>query len=118
MDWQALEVSMKLALITSLSLLPIGLILAYSLARGKFRGQYLAEALITLPLVLPPTVLGYFLLVGMDSNSAAGKLFYSITGDNLAFSFSGLWFASIIYSLPFAVQPMLRALENIAPELR
>ncbi|MCX4187569.1 molybdate ABC transporter permease subunit [Methylophaga sp. OBS4] len=118
MDWQALQVSIKLALLTSISLMPIGLGIAYWLARKRFRGSYIVEALITLPLVLPPTVLGYFLLVMMDSQSLLGGLFSSVTGHALAFSFAGLWLASIIYSLPFAVQPMLRSLENIAPELR
>ncbi|PHS69679.1 MAG: molybdate ABC transporter permease subunit [Methylophaga sp.] len=118
MDWQAFEVSIKLALLTSLTLLPIGLGLAYLLANSKFFGSVLLEAVITLPLVLPPTVLGYFLLVGLDSTSFFGGLFFSLTGHTLAFSFTGLWFASIIYSLPFAVQPMLRAMETIAPEIR
>lgn len=118
MDWQAFQVSMSLALLTSVSLLPIGLAIAYFLAKSNFAGRGFIEAIITLPLVLPPTVLGYFLLVGMDSNSFLGSLFVSLTGQSLAFSFVGLWFASIIYSLPFAVQPMLRSLENIAPEIR
>lgn len=118
MDWQAFEVSILLAVLTCMSLLPIGLALAYMLARSHFMGREVIEAIITLPLVLPPTVLGYFLLVGMDDDSFMGNLFVSLTGQSLAFSFIGLWFASIIYSLPFAVQPMLRSLEQIAPELR
>ena len=118
MDWQAFEVSIKLALLTSMSLLPIGLTIAYFLAKSKSSGRGIIEAVITLPLVLPPTVLGYFLLVGMDNNSFFGGLFVTLTGHSLAFSFVGLWFASIIYSLPFAVQPMLRSLEQIAPEIR
>lgn len=118
MDWQAFEVSIKLAFLTSLSLLPIGLAIAYFLAKSTFAGRGVIEAFITLPLVLPPTVLGYFLLVGMDNKSVLGGAFMSLTGETLAFSFVGLWFASIIYSLPFAVQPILRSLEQIAPELR
>lgn len=118
MDWQAFQVSMSLALFTCLSLLPIGLAIAYFLAKSNFVGRGFVEAIITLPLVLPPTVLGYFLLVGMDNNSFLGNMFVNLTGQSLAFSFVGLWFASIIYSLPFAVQPMLRSLENIAPEIR
>ncbi len=118
MDWQALEVSIKLALLTCASLLPIGLGIAYLLAKSEFMGRGIIEAIITLPLVLPPTVLGYFLLVGMDNDSLLGGLFVSLTGESLAFSFAGLWFASIIYSIPFAVQPMLRSLEQIAPEIR
>ena len=118
MDWQAFEVSIKLALLTCVSLLPIGLAIAYFLAKSNFAGRGVIEAIITLPLVLPPTVLGYFLLVGMDSQHFLGNLFVQVTGQNLAFSFVGLWFASIIYSLPFAVQPMLRALENISLDVR
>lgn len=99
-------------------MLPIGLAIAYFLAKSTFAGRGVIEAFITLPLVLPPTVLGYFLLVGMDNKSVLGGAFMSLTGETLAFSFVGLWFASIIYSLPFAVQPILRSLEQIAPELR
>lgn len=118
MDWNAFEVSMKLAVLTCLSLLPIGLTIAYLLNKSHFIGRGVIEAIITLPLVLPPTVLGYFLLVGMDNTSFFGSLFVRLTDHSLAFSFVGLWVASVISSLPFAVQPMLRALENIAPEIR
>jgi len=117
MDWMAFEVSIKLALLTCAGLLPIGLVIAYTLNKVTFMGRGFVEALITLPLVLPPTVLGYFLLVGMDNNSLLGGLFVTITGESLAFSFVGLWLASLIYSLPFAVQPMLRAFEQIEPDL-
>jgi len=118
MDWQAFQVSISLALLTCISLLPIALAIAYFLAKSDFIGRGVIEAVITLPLVLPPTVLGYFLLLGLDNNSVLGQLFITLTGKSLAFSFVGLWLASLIYSLPFAVQPMLRAFENIAPELR
>lgn len=118
MDWQAFQVSIMLAVLTCLSLLPIGLALAYLLVKSNFMGRGIIEAIITLPLVLPPTVLGYFLLVSMDNDSFFGSLFVSLTGQSLAFSFAGLWFASIIYSLPFAVQPMMRSLEKIEPEIR
>lgn len=118
MDWQALEVSLKLALATSLTLLPLGLLIAWSLSRREFIGKSLAEALVTLPLVLPPTVLGYFLLQGMSRDSLTGNMFFQLTGESLAFSFTGLWLASLIYSLPFAVQPMLRALEQIPLQMR
>lgn len=118
MDWQAMQVSFELALVTSLTLLPLGLLIAYLLARGQFAGKSMAEALVVLPLVLPPTVLGYFLLQAMSRDSVTGNLFFQLTGESLAFSFSGLWLASLIYSLPFAVQPMLRALEQIPLQLR
>jgi molybdate transport system permease protein len=118
MDWLALSISVKLALLTSFALLPVGLTLAYVLSRRQFVGRGFIEALITLPLVLPPTVLGYFLLVSLDNNSLLGDAFMSLTGQSLVFSFIGLWFASIIYSLPFAVQPMLRAFEAIPSNVR
>lgn len=118
MDWQAMQVSFELALVTSLTLLPLGLLIAYLLARGQFAGKSVAEALVVLPLVLPPTVLGYFLLQAMSRDSVTGNLFFQLTGESLAFSFNGLWLASLIYSLPFAVQPMLRALEQIPLQLR
>jgi molybdate transport system permease protein len=118
MDWLALSISVKLALLTSVALLPIGLAVAYVLSRRQFTGRGFIEALITLPLVLPPTVLGYFLLVSLDNNSLLGDAFMSLTGQSLVFSFIGLWFASIIYSLPFAVQPMLRAFEAIPSNVR
>ncbi len=118
MDWQALSISLKLAFLTSLALLPIGLMTAYFLSRRQFTGRGLIEAIITLPLVLPPTVLGYFLLISLDNNSVVGGAFMSLTGHSLVFSFVGLWFASIIYSLPFAIQPMLRAFESIPNNLR
>jgi len=117
MDWQSLEVSITLALLTCATLLPIGLALAYTLAKNNFYGRGFVEAVITLPLVLPPTVLGYFLLVGMDNSSFLGQSFFMLTGQSLAFSFVGLWFASIIYSLPFAVQPMMRSFEQIPIEV-
>jgi molybdate transport system permease protein len=98
--------------------MPIGLCLAYLLAYKGFKGKGIVEALITLPLVLPPTVLGYFLLVGLDRNSVVGGSIYDLTGQSLVFSFIGLWLASIIYSLPFAVQPMLRSLETVSQDIR
>jgi molybdate transport system permease protein len=118
MDWQALTISLKLAFLTSLALLPIGLVAAYFLSRRQFVGRGFIEAIITLPLVLPPTVLGYFLLVSLDNNSVIGDAFMSLTGRSLVFSFVGLWFASILYSLPFAIQPMLRSFESIPKNLR
>ena len=118
MDWQALYISIKLAFLTSLALLPIGLATAYFLSRRQFIGRGFIEALITLPLVLPPTVLGYFLLVSLDNNSVLGDAFMSLTGQSLVFSFVGLLLASIIYSLPFAVQPILRAFEAIPNNVR
>jgi molybdate transport system permease protein len=117
-DWQALQLSLTLATATSILLLIVGVLLARTLAWQQFKGRVLVEALVTLPLVLPPTVLGFYLLVLFSPDGWLGQLFVSITGNTLAFSFSGLLLASMIYSLPFAVQPMLRAFEGIPPHLR
>jgi molybdate transport system permease protein len=118
MDWVAFTLSLKLSLATTLILLVVGIAIAHSLAWREFPGRSLMEGIVALPLVLPPTVLGYYLLVALGANSPVGELFQAITGDTLAFSFSGLLIASVLYSLPFAVQPMLRAFEGIPRELR
>ncbi|MCB1718057.1 MAG: molybdate ABC transporter permease subunit, partial [Candidatus Competibacteraceae bacterium] len=118
MDWQALTLSLRLAGLTALILLLLGLPLARALAWRRFPGKSLLEALITLPLVLPPTVLGYYLLVAFGRDTWLGQQFQAWTGSTLAFSFSGLLLASLLYSLPFAVQPMLRAFETIPLDLR
>lgn len=118
MDWQALTLSLRLAGLTSLILLLLGLPLARLLAWQRFPGKSLLEAFITLPLVLPPTVLGYYLLVAFGRDTWLGQQFQAWTGSTLAFSFSGLLLASLLYSLPFAVQPMLRAFETIPLDLR
>jgi len=99
-------------------LLVLGLGTARMLAWTRFRGKFLLEAIVALPLVLPPTVLGYYLLVFLGRQSPIGIAIESITGHTLVFSFSGLVLASVIYSFPFAVQPMLRAFESIPYSLR
>ncbi len=118
MDWLALELSLKLALGTMLILLPLGIWAGRKLAWRRFRGRVLVEALLALPLVLPPTVLGYYLLVVMGKASPFGQWYESLFGSQLTFSFAGLLVASVIFNLPFAVQPMQRAFEAIAPEVR
>lgn len=118
MDWTAFYLSLKLAFFTTLILFFIGLLIARSLAWRRFVGKSMLEAVVALPLVLPPTVLGYYLLVGFGRQSSLGQAFESLTGQPLAFSFGGLLLASVIYSLPFAVQPMLRAFEAIPQSLR
>ena len=118
MDWQALALSLRLAGLTALLLLLISLPLARLLAWRHFAGKSLLEAIITLPLVLPPTVLGYYLLVAFGRDTGLGQVFQTWTGTTLAFSFSGLLIASLISSLPFALQPMLRAFETIPMDLR
>jgi len=118
MDWAALKLSLELAFWTMLVLLPVGIWLGRLLAWRRFRGKALLEALLALPLVLPPTVLGYYLLVAMGGASPIGEFYQRLTGHTLVFSFEGLLVASVIFNLPFAIQPMQRAFEAIAPEVR
>ena len=107
MDWQALALSLKLAAVTTAILLAVGVPLAALLVLGRGRWLAALEALSTLSLVLPPTVLGYFLLVLLGPHTAFGRLLIALVGHPLAFSFSGLVVGSVIYSLPFAVQPLV-----------
>jgi molybdate transport system permease protein len=118
MDWQALLLSLELSGWTTLILFGVGLLIARTLAWRRLPGQSVIEAVIALPLVLPPTVLGYYLLVAFGGDTWLGRAFEFMTDTSLAFSFSGLLLASVLYSLPFAVQPMLRAFESVSPSLR
>jgi molybdate transport system permease protein len=118
MDWTALAVSLRLGGVTLLLLLPIGLVLGRALARSRVRGKAVIEALVALPLVLPPTVLGFYLLVSFGARSPLGSIFTAVAGQTLAFSFAGLVAASIIVNLPFAVQPIQRAFEAIPSGMR
>jgi molybdate transport system permease protein len=115
-DWQALVLSLKLAAVTLLVLLPLGLWLGRWLARTPWRGKAWIEALVVLPLVLPPTVLGYYLLVAFGGASPLGRLFADL-GLPLAFSFGGLVLASVVFNVPFMVQPVQRAFEAIPRDL-
>jgi molybdate transport system permease protein len=117
-DWTAFGVSLKLAAYTAALLLPIGLASSRVLAFRIRRGKALLEALIALPLVLPPTVLGFYLLVSFGGASPLGQMWMALVGHPLAFSFSGLLAASLIVNLPFAVQPMQRAFEALPPDVR
>jgi molybdate transport system permease protein len=117
-DWVALALSLKLGALTVFVLLPIGIVLGRLLAFQRFRGRGFAEALLALPLVLPPTVLGYYLLVALGGNSPVGRSWQALVGHTLVFSFEGLLLASIIANLPFAIQPMQRGFEAIPPEVR
>ncbi|MFM1768342.1 MAG: molybdate transporter permease subunit [Verrucomicrobiota bacterium] len=105
MDWSALILSLRLAACTTAVLLVLGLPLAWWLARTTWRGRFLVEAAVALPMVLPPTVLGFYLLMTLGPHSPAGRLLESVFGTQLPFTFTGLWVASVLYSLPFAVQP-------------
>lgn len=118
MDWTAFNLSLKLAAWTVMILLPVGLILARWLAFHRFRGRGLVEALVMAPLVLPPTVLGFYLLNLMGAQSSLGQAWIALFGHPLAFSFEGLVAASILFNLPFAVQPMQRAFEALPPDVR
>ena len=104
-DWQAMKLTMELAVIVAAVLAVFGMPTAYWLTYSRWRGKFLVEALVGLPLILPPTVLGFYLLTAFGSQSALGRWWMSLTGHPLAFSFSGLVVGSILYSLPFAVQP-------------
>ncbi|RLK50777.1 molybdate transport system permease protein [Alkalispirillum mobile] len=118
MDWEALEVSLWLAFWTCVVLTPVGIIVARQLAWRRFRGRGFVEALVALPLVLPPTVLGFYLLVSFGSDWPIGQFWQWLTGGSLVFTFEGILIASIIFNLPFAVQPLQRAFEAIPHEVR
>ena len=117
MDWPALRLSLQLAALTAALLLPVGILLGRWLAFTDFRGKGAVEAALTLPLVLPPTVLGYYLLTGLSSRSPLGSAYASLVGHPLAFNFEGLLVASVIVNLPFAIQPIQRGFEAIGPEI-
>ncbi len=114
MDWGALLLSLKLSLVTVVILLPVSIVLGRILAYQKFYGKSIVQAILSLPLVLPPTVLGYYMLVFLGNDSIFNKLF----GSPLIFNFSGLIIASIIFNLPFAIQPVQRAFEAIPRDIR
>ncbi len=118
MDWVALRVSLLLGAGTLVVLLPIGIWFARLLAVRRFRGKTLVEALVTVPLVLPPTVLGFYLLVTFGARSPLGQAFQAIAGHALPFSFAGLLVASAIANIPFVVQPIQRGFEAIPRDIR
>ena len=105
MDWQAFWLTVRLATLVAGILVLIGLPIAHWVAYSKWRWKFLAEAVIALPLVLPPTVLGLYVLIALGPRSPFGRWWQSLTGHTLAFTFEGLVIGSILYSLPFAVQP-------------
>jgi len=104
-DFVAALVSLKLAVCTTAILILVGLPLAYWLTMSTFRGKFLIEAVVALPLVLPPTVLGFYILLATGPSSASGKLYEQVAGARLPFSFSGVLFGSVLFNLPFAVRP-------------
>src|SRR5438045_8696371 len=117
MNWPAILLSFRLAATVCLVLLVIGAPLASWLALSRGRWKFLVEAVVALPLVLPPTVLGYYMLVALGPRSPLGKFAESVLSTRLTFSFPGLVVASILYSLPFAVQPMANAFGSVDPKL-
>lgn len=118
MDWTAFRLSVELGAVTLLGLMPLALVAGRSLARRRFRGKGFIEALVALPLLLPPTVVGFYLLLLFGRAGPLGWAFEAATGQLLAFSFEGLVLASIVVNIPFAVQPVQRAFESIPPEVR
>lgn len=110
---ESLYISLQLALVSTCILLLVALPLAYLLAFKSFAGRTALEVTVALPLVLPPTVLGYYVLLMIEPNSLLGSMWFSLFDSTLAFSFSGMVLASVLYSLPFAVQPMHQAFRSI-----
>jgi len=117
MNWEAIALTGRLASIVAGSLLIIALPIAYWITFSRWRWKFLIEALVSMPLVLPPTVLGFYLLVAFGTNSWLGRSWQSIIGHTLAFSFEGLVVGSILYSLPFAVQPFAASFAAVDPAL-
>ncbi len=117
MDWQAFVLTLRLATTTTAILLVIAIPLAAVLVLGRSRWLAIVEALAALPLVLPPTVLGFFLLVLLGPLTPIGRGITALLGHPLAFSFTGLVVGSVIYSLPFAVQPLVTGFASVGPEL-
>ncbi len=117
MDWTAIVLSLELAAVVTVALLVIGMPIAYWLTFSRWRWKFLVESVVALPLVLPPTVLGFYVLVAIGSQSPLGRAWIHLTGHPLAFTFEALVVASILYSLPFAVQPMAAAFSLIDTSL-
>jgi len=118
MDWQAFWLTIRLALTVTGILVVLGFPLAYWIAFSRRRWKFVVEAIVALPIVLPPTVLGFYVLVALGQRSPFGRWWQSMTGHTLAFTFEGLVIGSVLYSLPFAVQPLASALSGIDARLR
>src|SRR5712672_620085 len=117
MNTSALLLSARLALCVSAILFVVGLPMAYWLAYSRWRWKFFLEAVVALPLVLPPTVLGFYMLLAVGPRGALGKLWNAAFGHGLAFTFAGLVIASVLYSLPFAVQPLVASFESVDRKL-
>ncbi len=116
-DWQTFRLTLELAFTVSVILLLIGLPIAYWIAFSRWRWKFLIEAVVALPIVLPPTVLGFYILVALGPRSPLGRWWIALTGHTLAFTFWGLVIGSIIYSLPFAVQPFAASFSSVDRKL-
>src|SRR5271169_6112783 len=117
MIFQAITLTLRLAVTVSFILLMVGVPLAYWLAYSRQRWKFFVEALVAMPIVLPPTVLGFYVLVALGSHSPLGHWWQSLTGHTLAFTFTGLVIGSILYSLPFAVQPFAASFSQVDARL-
>lgn len=117
MSAESFFLSLQLAFCVSLVLLLIGMPVAYWLAFSKWRGKFLIESVVALPLVLPPTVLGFYALVAMGPHGPLGRIWIAVFGKGLAFTFEALLLASVVYSFPFAVQPLIVAFEGVDAKL-
>ncbi|MFK8042669.1 molybdate ABC transporter permease subunit, partial [Congregibacter sp.] len=117
LEWQAVTLTLRLATVSTLILILLGTPLAYWLSRQKGSFAAFVEALVALPLVLPPTVLGFYLLLVLAPDALPGQLWQTVTGTQLAFSFSALVVGSVIYSLPFVVQPLQQAFTRVPDTL-
>jgi molybdate transport system permease protein len=112
-NWEAIALSLKLAASVAAILVIAGMPIAYWVTFSRWRWKFLIEAVVALPLVLPPTVLGYYILVGLGPRNLPGKIWQSWFGHTLPFTFGGLLVASVLYSLPFAVQPFAAGFESV-----
>src|SRR5437870_13892295 len=113
MDWQSFWLTIRLAVLVATVLALLGLPIAYWITYSRWRWKFIAEAVVALPIVLPPTVLGFYILIALGPRSPLGRWWQSFTGHTLAFTFEGLVIGSIIYSLPFAVQPFSAAFGTV-----
>ena len=113
MDWQAVGLSLRLAALTTTILVALGLPLAWWMASTRWRWKFLVESVVALPIVLPPTVLGFYVLVAIGPRSPLGQAYEALFGSRLPFSFQGLLLASVLYSMPFALQPFAAALSTV-----
>jgi molybdate transport system permease protein len=117
MDWQAFWLTIRLALTVTTLLVVLGFPLAYWIAFSRWRWKFVVEAIVALPIVLPPTVLGFYVLIALGQRGSVGRWWQAMTGHTLAFTFTGLVIGSVLYSLPFAVQPFASALASVDPRL-